>query len=149
MIRIVEHAFDPWRTLSDFSQVSCVGAGGIASFVGIVREFDNDKRVTALTLEHYPGMTEKQLAALEREAVDRWPLKSILIVHRVGRMLAGEAIVLVAVAASHRRAALEACQFIIDWLKTKAPIWKFEESDAGTQWVEANRSDEEAADRWI
>ena len=105
-----------------------------------------------MTLEHYPGMTEKKLAEIEAEAQARWPLQASLIVHRYGRMLPGEPIVLVATASQHRAAALEACAFLIDWLKTQAPFWKLEETPAGAgaapRWVEARETDERAAARW-
>jgi molybdopterin synthase catalytic subunit len=101
-----------------------------------------------MTLEHYPGMTEKKLAEIEAEANRRWSLQASLIVHRYGRMLPGEPIVLVATAAAHRAAALEACAFLIDWLKTKAPFWKLEESAAERRWVEARAADDEATARW-
>ena len=101
-----------------------------------------------MTLEHYPGMTERQLAALEAEARRRWDLLDCLIVHRVGRMLPAEPIVLVATAAAHRREALDACAFLIDWLKTKAPFWKLEETPEGERWVEARANDDAAAARW-
>jgi molybdopterin synthase catalytic subunit len=93
-------------------------------------------------------MTERQLATIETEARSRWPLIDALVIHRYGRMLPGEPIVLVAVSSAHRQAAFDACQFLMDWLKTKAPFWKLEESEAGTQWVEAKESDDAAADRW-
>jgi molybdopterin synthase catalytic subunit len=101
-----------------------------------------------MTLEHYPGMTEKRLGEIEAEAQARWPLSASLIIHRHGRLLPGERIVLVATAASHRKAALESCQFLIDWLKTKAPFWKLEETAAGSQWVAARDTDDHAAERW-
>jgi molybdopterin synthase catalytic subunit len=101
-----------------------------------------------MTLEHYPGMTERQLAALEAEARRRWDLLDCLIVHRVGRMLPAEPIVLVATASAHRREALDACAFLIDWLKTKAPFWKLEETPEGERWVEARANDDAAAGRW-
>ncbi len=101
-----------------------------------------------MTLEHYPGMTEKKLAEIEAEANRRWSLQASLIVHRYGRMLPGEPIVLVATAAAHRAAALEACAFLIDWLKTKAPFWKLEEGPDASHWVEARATDDEAAARW-
>ncbi len=93
-------------------------------------------------------MTEKQLAALEAEAWQRWPLQACLIIHRYGRLLPGDRIVLVATASAHRQAALDSCAFLIDWLKTKAPFWKFEDGPGGGQWVEAKTSDDQAADRW-
>jgi molybdopterin synthase catalytic subunit len=127
--------------------------GGVASFVGLVRDLVGDgadtRTVGAMTLEHYPGMTEKMLAKIEAEARARWPLEDCLIVHRFGRLEPGDRIVLVATASAHRQAALEACAFLIDWLKTKAPFWKLEESAAGAQWVAARASDDQAAARWV
>ena len=122
--------------------------GGVASFIGLVRDMAGGAAVGAMTLEHYPGMTEKKLAEIEAEAQRRWPLQASLIIHRYGRLEPGERIVLVATASPHRQAALEACAFLIDWLKTKAPFWKLEETAAGPQWVEARDSDDEAAARW-
>ena len=101
-----------------------------------------------MTLEHYPGMTEQKLAEIEAEANARWPLQASLIIHRHGRMLPGEPIVLVATASEHRAAALEACAFLIDWLKTEAPFWKLEERSGEARWVEARGTDDEAAARW-
>lgn len=101
-----------------------------------------------MTLEHYPGMTERQLAAIEAEARGRWPLEDCLIIHRHGRLEPGDRIVLVLTASAHREAAFQACQFLIDWLKTKAPFWKLEETSDGGQWVEARSSDDELAARW-
>ena len=125
--------------------------GAVASFVGITRA-DADKdagaAVAAMTLEHYPAMTEKQLADIEAEACQRWDLTASLIVHRYGRLEPGDRIVLVVTAAPHRRAALDACAFLIDWLKTKAPFWKREETAAGARWVEARAADDHAAERW-
>jgi len=104
--------------------------------------------VGGMTLEHYPGMTEKQLAAIEREAGERWPLSASLIVHRYGRLAPGDRIVLAVTASDHRQAAFEACAFLIDWLKTKAPFWKCEETSDGPKWVEARTEDNTAAARW-
>ena len=123
--------------------------GAVASFVGITRaDAGAGPAITAMTLEHYPAMTEKQLAAIEAEACERWNLTASLIVHRYGRLEPGDRIVLVVTAASHRRAALDACAFLIDWLKTKAPFWKREETADGTRWVEARDADDRAAERW-
>ena len=123
--------------------------GAVASFVGITRaDGGGDETVTAMTLEHYPAMTEKQLADIEAEACRRWNLTASLIVHRHGRLEPGDRIVLVVTAASHRRAALDACAFLIDWLKTKAPFWKREETAAGKRWVAARAADDRAAERW-
>ncbi len=123
--------------------------GAIASFVGVTRaKAGEDRTVSAMTLEHYPAMTERQLAAIEAEACRRWDLSASLIVHRHGRLEPGERIVLVVTAAPHRQAALDACAFLIDWLKTKAPFWKREETSDGARWVAARDTDERAAERW-
>ncbi|MDP6621575.1 MAG: molybdenum cofactor biosynthesis protein MoaE [Alphaproteobacteria bacterium] len=126
--------------------------GGVVTFVGLVREGEDDERISAMTLEHYPGMTEKMLRRIDAEAHQRWPLDASLIVHRFGRMVPGDRIVLVITASAHRQAAFEACEFLIDWLKTKAPFWKLEESTGGAaeegKWVEGRDSDEQAAARW-
>ena len=122
--------------------------GGVASFVGLVRDIGGEHQVSALTLEHYPGMTEKQLAEIETKAHRRWPLDAVLIIHRYGRLDPGDRIVLVATASPHREAALSACQFLIDWLKTDAPFWKNEETPAGERWVDARGGDKTARERW-
>ena len=122
--------------------------GGIALFVGTVRGVRSDDGVTALTLEHYPGMTESELERIEAEARRRWPLEGVTIIHRVGRLLPGEQIVMVAAASAHRQAAFDAAQFIMDFLKTDAPFWKAEERDGKTSWVEAKQSDDAARSRW-
>ena len=106
------------------------------------------ERVSALTLEHYPGMTEKRLAEIETEAHRRWPLDAVLVIHRYGRLEPGDRIVLVATASPHREAALAACHFLIDWLKTDAPFWKSEETPAGDRWVGARAGDDAARKRW-
>jgi molybdopterin synthase catalytic subunit len=122
--------------------------GAVVTFQGIVRKGDGDEAIRALTLEHYPGMTERELERIETEAQGRWPLQATLVIHRYGRMEPGEPIVLVVCCARHRRAAFEACAFLMDWLKTRAPFWKREETAAGERWVEANASDDAAAARW-
>jgi len=122
--------------------------GGIALFVGTVRGLSSDDGVTAMTLEHFPGMTESELERIEAEARQRWPLENVTIIHRVGRLLPGEQIVMVAVSSSHRQAAFDAAQFIMDFLKTDAPFWKAEERDGKTSWVEAKDSDDAARARW-
>ncbi len=122
--------------------------GGLCVFVGLVREIAGDTPVAAMTLEHYPAMTEKRLAEIDAEAMSRWPLERTLIVHRYGRLEPGDRIVLVATASAHRQAAFDACQFLIDWLKTKAPFWKLEEGAKGAHWVEARDADDAAAARW-
>lgn len=122
--------------------------GGVSTFVGLVREIGAAGAASSMTLEHYPGMTERQLAKLEAEARERWPLGDVLIIHRYGKLLPGDRIVLVATTSAHREAALESCHFLIDWLKTKAPFWKLEEGAAGAKWVASRDSDETAAERW-
>ncbi|MGI4880343.1 MAG: molybdenum cofactor biosynthesis protein MoaE [Janthinobacterium lividum] len=119
--------------------------GAVVTFAGFVRADDG---LIALTLEHYPAMTHRALAAIAAEAEARWPVTGGSVVHRVGRMLPGEAIVLVAVASAHRAAAFDAAAFLMDWLKTKAPFWKSEERAGGATWVAAKASDDTAAARW-
>jgi molybdopterin synthase catalytic subunit len=152
MIRVQREDFDVGaeldRLAADDRQI-----GGIASFVGLVRDLSpggaaGAGAVTALTLEHYPGMTEKKLAEIELEAHRRWPLAASLIIHRYGRLEPGDRIVLVATASPHREAALAACHFLIDWLKTDAPFWKSEETPAGERWVTARAEDDAAKERW-
>ncbi|MEM8948054.1 MAG: molybdenum cofactor biosynthesis protein MoaE [Pseudomonadota bacterium] len=152
MIRVQEDAFDVGAELAALS-AGRTDIGAVASFTGLVRDFvgqegGDDSKIAALTLEHYPGMTEKKLAEIEAEANRRWPLQASLIIHRYGRMLPGEPIVLVATASPHRAAALDSCAFLIDWLKTKAPFWKLEEGDGEASWVDARDSDDQAAARW-
>jgi len=124
------------------------GVGGVASFVGLVRDQGGGAAVSAMTLEHYPGMTEKALRTIADEAARRWPLDAVHIVHRFGRLLPGERIVLVVTASAHRDAAFDACRFLMDWLKTKAPFWKREETPGGERWVAAKAEDDIAAERW-
>lgn len=120
--------------------------GGIASFLGVCR---GDDGLEAMVLEHYPGMTERAIGRIAAEAEARWPLTGCTVIHRVGRIRPGEPIVLVLTASAHRAAALEACAFLIDWLKTRAPFWKREEFAAGAhRWVEARAEDDAAAARW-
>ncbi len=149
MIRVQREDFDVGRELERLSAGNRA-VGAVASFVGVVRDAaGGDGPGGAMTLEHYPGMTEKMLARVEAEARARWPLEASLIIHRYGRLEPGERIVLVATAAAHRQPALEACAFLIDWLKTKAPFWKLEETPGGARWVEAREEDEAAARRWV
>ena len=147
MIRVQEADFDVG---AEFARISAgrTGIGGIAAFVGLVRDLQGDQAVSAMTLEHYPGMTERQIQRIEEEARRRWPLDEVTIIHRYGRLAPGDRIVLVLTASAHRQAALESCAFLIDWLKTKAPFWKREESPEGERWIEARTSDDRAAARW-
>lgn len=119
-------------------------AGAVASFVGLVRGGE----IQAMTLEHYPAMTEKALNEIVVEARRRWQLLGVRVIHRVGRLLPGDRIVLVVVSSSHRHDAFAACEFIMDYLKTQAPFWKREETAAGSQWVDARESDDAALQRW-
>ena len=123
--------------------------GGVVTFVGLVRASAGDAAIDAMTLEHYSGMTERELAKIEAEARARWPLEAALIVHRYGRLAPGDQIVLVVTAAAHRQAAFAANEFLVDWLKTKAPFWKLEATARGEQWVEARAADDHAAKRWV
>lgn len=148
MIKVQEKPFDVGAELAALSE-GRTDIGAVASFTGLVRDMAGDGRITAMTLEHYPGMTEKKLAEIEAEANQRWPLQASLIIHRYGRMEPGEPIVLVAAASKHRAAALDACAFLIDWLKTRAPFWKLEEGDGEASWVDARTSDDQAAARWV
>lgn len=122
--------------------------GALASFVGLVREMNDGAGVSELTLEHYPGMTERALQAIVSEACQRWAIIDALVIHRVGRLLPTDQIVLVAVAGAHRGDAFAACQFIMDYLKTRAPFWKRELTPEGARWVAARAADDTAAERW-
>jgi molybdopterin synthase catalytic subunit len=147
MIKVQREDFDVGRELDTLTRGNA-RIGGVASFIGLVRDVGGANRVSALTLEHYPGMTEKKLAEIEAEANKRWPLDASLIIHRYGRLEPGDRIVLVATASPHREAALAACHFLIDWLKTDAPFWKSEETPEGERWVAARHEDDEATSRW-
>jgi molybdopterin synthase catalytic subunit len=147
MIRVQREDFDVGRELDALTRGK-TSIGGVTSFVGLVRDMAGGEKISAMTLEHYPGMTEKQLADIEAEAHRRWKLDAVLIIHRYGELKPGDRIVLVVTASSHRDAAFDACRFLIDWLKTKAPFWKLEETSAGPRWVEAKDSDDQAAARW-
>ncbi len=122
--------------------------GALVSFVGLVRDLNDEQTVSQMTLEHYPGMTEKALSSLENEARQRWKIIDALIIHRVGKLLPGDPIVLVAVTSAHRRDAFDACQFLMDALKTSAPFWKKETTPDGDRWVDARESDDESLARW-
>ena len=122
--------------------------GAVASFLGLVRDINEGQGVSALSLEHYPGMTEKALAEIVAEAGRRWALLDATVIHRVGSLRPTEPIVLVAVASGHRGDAFAACEFIMDFLKTRAPFWKKEATPEGERWVDARESDERAAARW-
>jgi len=122
--------------------------GAIASFIGTVRDVNDASTITGLTLEHYPGMTEAALEEIVAEARRRFDILDALVIHRIGALAPGDQIVLVAVTSAHRGTAFEACEFVMDWLKTRAPFWKKERLPDGERWVEARASDDEAAQRW-
>jgi molybdopterin synthase catalytic subunit len=122
--------------------------GAVASFLGLVRDINEGEGVSAMTLEHYPGMTEKALAQIVEQARERWEVLDSCVIHRVGPLFPTDPIVLVAVASGHRGDAFAACEFIMDFLKTRAPFWKKEATPAGEKWVDARESDEYAAARW-
>ena len=124
------------------------GVGAVAAFVGIVRDLNDDASVSSLTLEHYPGMTEKALEAIVSEARERFDIRDALVVHRIGTLAPTDQIVLVVVTSAHRGDAFDACRFLMDYLKTRAPFWKKESTPDGERWVEARASDDNAAARW-
>ena len=147
MIRVQEEAFDSGAELRKL-KAGKANIGGTVMFLGTVRDLSGGTAVKAMTLEHFPGMTEKALREIEAEAHRRWPLDDSLIIHRYGRLEPGDDIVLVITASAHREAAFEACHFLIDWLKTKAPFWKLEDGAGGASWVAAKDRDDDAAARW-
>jgi len=151
-VKVQREDFDPGAELDALTRGK-TSIGGVTTFIGYVRDYvgkdgAGGDAVRAMTLEHYPGMTERQLEAIEAEARKRWPLDDVLVIHRYGRLEPGDRIVLVATASAHRQAAFESCHFLIDWLKTRAPFWKLEETPGGEHWVEAKDSDDDAAARW-
>ncbi|UKA11019.1 molybdopterin synthase catalytic subunit MoaE [Photobacterium damselae] len=123
-------------------------AGAVVTFIGKVRDFNQGDSVTGLSLEHYPGMTEKALSEIVEQARARWPLLQVRVIHRVGDLDLGDQIVFVGVSSAHRGASFEACEFIMDYLKTRAPFWKKEQTPEENRWVDARESDTSAADRW-
>jgi molybdopterin synthase catalytic subunit len=143
MIRVQHEDFDAASEAAALAKHD--GIGAVATFTGFVRA---DEGLIALILEHYPAMTEREIARHVDEAQNRWPLLGTTVIHRIGRLTPGERIVFVAVAAAHRSAAFEACEFLMDYLKVHAPFWKQEERESGTAWVEAKNSDDAAAKRW-
>lgn len=151
-VRVQTSPFDPGAELNVFL-AEAPHAGGIAVFIGQMRDFKGPDRATgepvsAMTLEHYPGMAEKELGTLVSEARSRWALDHVRVIHRSGDLAPAEPIVFVATASAHRADALEACTFLIDWLKTKAPFWKKETTSRGASWVDAAASDDARAERW-
>ncbi|MFB9264587.1 molybdenum cofactor biosynthesis protein MoaE [Bradyrhizobium erythrophlei] len=146
-IRIQEADFDVAQEIAGLSK-GRTDVGAVVSFSGICRGSENGEPIAALTLEHYPGMAEAEIKRHADEALARWPLQGLTVVHRFGRIAPGENIVLVVTASAHRQAAFEAAEFLMDYLKTNAPFWKREESARGANWVEARDHDDAAAARW-
>ncbi|MFT3758012.1 molybdopterin synthase catalytic subunit MoaE [Thauera sp.] len=146
-ISVQEADFDPGAEIEALS-AGRKDVGAMANFVGLVRDANDGSGVSAMTLEHYPGMTEKALGEIVEQAAQRWVLLGVRVIHRTGRLEPGDRIVFVGVASAHRGDAFAACEFIMDYLKTRAPFWKREQTPAGARWVEARDSDDSAAARW-
>ncbi len=146
MIRVQEEDFDVSQEITRLSDGNH-DIGGVCTFLGLVRDLTGNS-IKTMTLDYYPGMTEKELSKIEAEARARWPLTDCMIIHRYGSLAPGDRIVMVATASPHRQAAFESCEFLMDYLKTRAPFWKKEDSGDGEKWVEARASDDIAADRW-
>ena len=146
-IRIQQADFDVAQEIAALSK-GRTDVGAVVTFSGICRGSEDGEPIAALTLEHYPGMAEAEIGRHADEALSRWPLQGLTIIHRFGRIAPGENIVLVVTASSHRQAAFEAAEFLMDYLKTNAPFWKREESEKGTSWIEARDHDDAATARW-
>ncbi len=134
--------------IQDELRAASPAIGALVSFIGLMRDINEGDTIRTMTLEHYPGMTEKALEAIVTEAQERWDLIGTRVIHRVGELKPQDPIVLVAVTSAHRGAAFQACEFIIDYLKSRAPFWKKESTPEGDRWVDARHSDKEAEDRW-
>ena len=148
-VRVSAEDFDAAAEMASLAAAGDDGfPGAVVTFTGLVRDIAGDSRITAMTLEHYPGMTEAELNRIRDEAMSRWPLSRAIIIHRIGRLMAGEQIVFVGCASPHRDAAFEAARFMMDFLKTDAPFWKAEERDGEISWVDARESDNTARARW-
>ena len=146
-VRVQEADFDTGRELEAMTR-GRKDVGALASFTGLVRDANDGSAVSSMTLEHYPGMTEKALADICAQAHGRWDLIDTLVIHRVGALKPGDRIVLVGVTSAHRGEAFAACEFIMDYLKTRAPFWKREQTPQGARWVEARATDDTAAAKW-
>jgi molybdopterin synthase catalytic subunit len=146
MIRVQKENFDISKELKKLSYNKNVG--GISFFIGLVRENLSKDKCHSMTLQHYPEMTKKMLNQIENEANKRWNLIDSIIIHRYGKLYPGDQIVLVGTSSEHRKEAITSCEFLIDWLKTKAPFWKLEERESGKKWVEENRKDLENVKNW-
>jgi molybdopterin synthase catalytic subunit len=147
VVRVQTEDFDVGAEIAQLRRGN-PGIGAIASFIGLVRDVNDGDRVSEMTLEHYPGMTERALEDIVNQAKARWEVLDVLVVHRVGRLRPLDQIVLVVVTGAHRGDAFAACEFVMDYLKTRAPFWKKEQTPEGARWVEARDSDDTAAQRW-
>ena len=146
-VRVQAEDFDVGAEIARLRQ-GRADIGAVATFIGLVRDINEGADVTAMTLEHYPGMTEKALQDIVDQAKSRWDIYDALVIHRIGTLRTGDQIVLVAVTGAHRGEAFAACEFIMDYLKTEAPFWKKERTAQGERWVEARSSDDDARERW-
>ena len=146
-VRIQTEDFDAGAEIASLRRGNAK-IGAVASFIGVCRDANDGDIVTAMTLEHYPGMTEKAIEKIVAEAKERWDIADVLVVHRVGELKPTDQIVLVVVTGAHRGEALASCEFIMDYLKTRAPFWKKEQTSRNARWVESRASDDEAAGRW-
>ena len=146
-VSVQRETFDP-GALEEALRAGDPSVGAVVTFLGLMRDLNQGERVSSMTLEHYPGMTEKALEGIVDEALARWDLRRVRVVHRVGDIHPLDPIVFVGVASAHRGEAFRACEFIIDYLKTRAPFWKRERTATGDRWVDARAADEEAGERW-
>ena len=146
-IKIQHEDFDVSKETQKLHDIE---SGAIVNFIGLVREHNenNNQQITSMTLEHYPGMTESEIDKIIQKSIKKWELTGITVIHRVGKLLVSDQIVFVGVASKHRQNAFDACNFIMDWLKTKAPFWKIEESKSQRKWVESRQSDQDAIYKW-
>jgi len=147
MIAVQTDCFDPARE-ERLLREGNPRIGAVVTFLGLMRDINDDDKISTMTLEHYPGMTEKALDAIVEEAGERWDLEGIRVIHRVGELLPEDPIVLVMVGSRHRGEAFRACEFVIDYLKTRAPFWKKEQTAKGERWVDARHSDKDAEAKW-
>ena len=146
-VQVQEQLFDPGALLHGVHGAN-PAIGATVCFTGYMRDFNQEQQVQGLFLEHFPGMTEKSLRAIAEQACQRWPLQAVHILHRVGQLTPSEPIVFVGTASAHRGDAFDACEFIMDYLKTRAPFWKKEFTATGSYWVDGRSSDQQAAERW-
>ena len=147
MIRVQSEDFDVGAEIAELRRDNA-RIGALACFVGLVRDLNEDASVSEMTLEHYPGMTEKALAEIVAQAKQRWDIYDALVIHRIGALKPTDQIVLVATTSAHRHEAFASCEFIMDYLKTQAPFWKKEQTAQGARWVDARESDGAATQRW-